>query len=125
MNLVILMGRITRDIDLKQYKDVTVARFGIAVDKIVNKEKQADFINITCFGKTAEFANKYFKKGARVAIEGCIRTSTYQKENGEKKYSMDVVATKLYFADGKKDNDTSYNDNKSFFVDVKDDELPF
>ena len=104
MNKVILLGRLTRDVDLKMSKDdKAYARTGIAVDRRFAKEDAADFLNVVAFGKTAEFLSKYFGKGDRLLIEGRLQTGSYEKD-GVKHYTVDVVAENIEFADGKKDS---------------------
>ena len=104
MNKVILCGRLTRDVEVKHYQNATVARTAIAVDRRFSKEKAVDFINLTAFGKTAEFMQKYMSfKGLRILVEGRLQVSQYEK-NGEKRYSTEVVVESVEFADGKKDS---------------------
>ena len=93
MNKVILMGRLTKDVEARGEDDKKVARYSLAVDRKYSKgeEKQADFINIVVFGKGAEFAEKYLKKGTKVVVTGRIQTGSYEKD-GKKVYTTDVIA---------------------------------
>lgn len=127
MNNVILMGRLTRDADIRQSqgdKPVTVARYTLAVDRR-GKDAGADFINMVSFGKTAEFIEKYVHKGTKIAAKGRIQTGSYEKD-GKKIYTTDVVAEEVEFAESKKTQEIAENpDNDDFFKVVDDAELPF
>ena len=101
MNSVNLIGRITRDPDVRyiQQSNTAVARFAIAIDRGKDKDgkdRGADFPNIICFGKVAELAEKYLKKGLLVGINGHIQTGSYDRD-GQKVYTTDVVADRLDF----------------------------
>ena len=105
MNRVILMGRITKDVDARGDGNNMVARYSLAVDRrFKNKdgEYDTDFINIVAFGKSAEFASKYFAKGMKVVITGRIQTGSYTNKDGQKVYTTDVVAEDQEFAESKK-----------------------
>lgn len=108
MNKTILMGRLTRDVDVRytQTNNTMVANFTLAVNRRFSKEgeQQADFINIVAWGKTAEFASKYFKKGQQVAVIGRIQTRSWDDDQGQKHYATEVVSEEIYFADSKKEN---------------------
>ncbi len=140
MNKVVLMGRLTRDPEVRYTKtnNTMVASFSLAVNRrfvAAGEERQADFINIVAWSKTGEFCSKYFKKGQQVGIIGRIQTRTWDDENGQKRYATEVVAEEAYFADSKRDGDTSNNfentfgttmsNNTEFQVDSSDDDLPF
>ena len=103
MNKVILMGRLTRDPELR-YSNTgqAVCRYSLAVNRSYKRdgEPDADFINIVAFGGRGECAGKYFHKGMMVAICGELRVSSYE-QNGTKRYSTDVIATDQYFAESK------------------------
>ena len=106
MNKVILIGRVTRDIGLvySQGENHTgVSRFSLAVDRKVKTEgaQTADFISCLAFGKTAEFLNKYGKKGTKLAVEGRIQTGSYTNRDGQKVYTTDVVVESVEFAESK------------------------
>lgn len=125
MNKCNLIGRLVKDVEQRTTQSGTpVANFTLAVNRKFAKEgeQQADFINIVAWNKTAEFCEKYFKKGQQVAVSGRIQTSTYEKD-GVKHYKTDVIAEDVYFADSKKDGATS---NDGFYpLNDSDDELPF
>lgn len=102
MNSVSLIGRLTRDPDVRYSSDQTaVARFTIAIDRMAgrNGEKQTDFPSIVCFGKTAELVEKYMGKGRLVGIQGRIQTGSYTNKEGQKIYTTDVVADRVEFLD--------------------------
>lgn len=103
MNSVGLLGRITKDPEVKTSGQTTFARFTLAVDRRIKAEGQptADFISCVAFGKTAEFVEEYFHKGSKMALTGRIQTSSYEKD-GHKYYSTDVIAEGVEFAESKK-----------------------
>ena len=105
LNRAILMGRLTRDPELKQTpNNVSVATFSLAVDRNYQADKdnkQTDFINIVAWRHTAEFVSKYFTKGQLVAVEGSIQTRSYQDKDGNNRTAFEVVADQVYFADKK------------------------
>ncbi len=112
MNKVILMGRLTRDPEVRytQTSNTLVASFSLAVNRRFvrqGEERQADFINIVAWGKLGEFCSKYFKKGQQVGIIGRIQTRTWDDEQGQKHYVTEVVAEEAYFADSKRDGEAS------------------
>ena len=107
MNKVVLLGRLTKDPETKTTNnDVTITRYTLAVNRPWKKdgEQQADFINCLAFNKTAEFANKYFRKGQQVAIVGRIQTRSWEDDNGNRRYATEVVIEEQHFADSKKDS---------------------
>lgn len=107
MNSVQLLGRLTRDPDVR-YTDggSTIARFSLAVDRRFKQEggETADFINCIAFGKTAEFIEKYFAKGIKIALNGRIQTGSYTNKDGVKVYTTDVVVENVEFAESKGSN---------------------
>ena len=117
MNKVILMGRLTRDPEVRytQTNNTLVASFSIAVNRRFTRpgeERQADFINIVAWSKLWEFCSKYFKKGQQVGVIGRIQTRNWEDEQGQKRYVTEVVAEEAYFADSKRDGaDTSSFEN--------------
>jgi single-strand DNA-binding protein len=104
MNKVILMGRLTRDPEVR-YTDNgnSIARYTLAVDRKFKREGEpdADFISCVSFGKSAEFAEKYFKQGTKIAITGRIQTGSYTNKDGQKVYTTDVVIEEQEFAESK------------------------
>ena len=108
MNKIILMGRLTRDPDVRVTageNTMTIARYTIAVDRRTRKtdtdEPTADFISRVAFGKVAEFAEKYFHQGMRVLITGRIQTGSYTNKDGQKVYTTDVIIDEQEFADSR------------------------
>ncbi len=112
MNKVILMGRLTRDPEVRytQTNNTLVASFSLAVNRRFAKEGEsqtADFINVSAWAKTGEFVSKYFKKGQQVAVVGRIQTRSWEDQQGQRRYATDVVAEEVYFADSKRSDDSS------------------
>ena len=105
MNKVILMGRLTRDPEVRysQGEQATaVARYTLAVDRRGrNQENSADFIACVAFGKAAEFAERYLHKGTKIVLTGRIQTGSYTNRDGQKVYTTDVVAEEVEFAESK------------------------
>lgn len=114
MNKVILMGRLTRDPEVRwtQGQDQkATARYTLAVDRRIRTEngQNADFISCVSFGKTAEFAEKYFRQGMKIVVTGRIHTGSYTNRDGQKVYTTDVVVEEQEFAENKSVNDGHYN----------------
>lgn len=113
MNKVILMGRLTRDPDIRYSNGETataVARFTLAVDRRFGRrdgEQTADFIGCVAFGRTAEFAEKYLRQGVKVAASGRIQTGSYTNREGQKVYTTDVVLDDIEFAESKAASDAN------------------
>ncbi len=119
MNSVVLIGRLTRDPDVRYTtSQMAVARFTLAVDRARGKnsdERGADFISVVCFDRQAEFVEKYFTKGKPMALQGRIQTGSYEKD-GRKVYTTDVVAERIEFVDSKSDRSgggSSYGGNSA------------
>lgn len=129
MNNVNLIGRLTRDVDVRytQTNNAMVAQFSIAIDRSFaakdNEERQTDFINIVAWNKTAEFCNKYFKKGLRVGISGRLQTRNYDDKDGKKVYVTEVIASEVCFADGRKDANPFSESAQQ--TPITDEDLPF
>jgi single-strand DNA-binding protein len=140
MNKVILMGRLTKDPDLRytNTNSVPVCTFTLAVNRRFSRqgeERQADFINVIAWSKNAEFCKNYFKKGQQVAIVGRLQTRSWDDEAGKRHFATEVIAEETYFADSRKG---SYETNQANaepaapdindegFISVDDDDnLPF
>lgn len=118
MNNVCLLGRLVKDPDIREYgkgKDTGLcARITVAVDR--NKE-ETDFISCVAFGKTAELLDTYFKKGKRIALEGRIQTGSYEDKDGNKRYTTDVVISRIHFCDSKAEASAEEEDEEE--------EIPF
>lgn len=100
-NSVTLIGRPTKDMDVRVNGETTVARFSLAVDRKKSKDKSADFVSCVAFNKTAEFLNKYVKKGSKIVVLGEIRTGNYTNKDGVKVYTTDVLVNEVEFASSK------------------------
>ena len=140
MNKTILMGRLTKDPELRYtaQNNTAICSFTLAVPKRISKageEKQAEFIPIVAWGKQAEFCSKWFKKGRQIAVVGRLQVRSWEHE-GKKHYITEVVAEETYFADSKKDSDANTNtgngslngtngSGEGFYPMDEDDELPF
>ena len=106
MNKVILMGRLTRDPEVRYSAGenaLAIARYTLAVDRRFRRdgEATADFISCVSFGRTAEFAEKYFRQGLKIIVSGRIQTGSYTNNSGQKVYTTDVVVEEQEFAEGK------------------------
>lgn len=107
MNKVVLMGRLTRDPEVRYSQgdsSLAIARYTLAVDRRFKRdgdEQSADFINCVVFGKAAEFAEKYFHKGIKIAVSGRIQTGSYTNKDGVKVYTTEVVVEEQEFAESK------------------------
>ena len=117
MNKVFLVGRLTRDFDLRYGANNTaVARTSIAVDRQFsnqNGEREADFINIVAFGNRAETMKKYLTKGSQIAISGRIQTGSYDASDGRKVYTTDIVIEEFQFLDSKGSRQVETNVNST------------
>lgn len=139
MNKVILMGRLTRDPEVRYSggdNATTVAKYSLAVDRRFKRDNEpsADFINCVGFGKTAEFSEKYFRKGMRICVVGRIQTGSYTNRDGQKVYTTYVVVEEQEFAESKgasenngADRPQPTTDSNGFMniPDGIDEELPF
>lgn len=113
-NKVILGGRLTADIELKQTPSgVPVCQFSVAVNRKRSKdgEQKADFINCVAWRNTAEFISRYFRKGSSICVEGEIQTRSWDDQNGQKRYATEVIVGEASFVDGKNDSQTSETQN--------------
>ncbi len=106
MNKVILMGRLTRDPEVRYSQGdnaTAIARFTLAVDRRIKRDNEAsvDYINCVSFGRSAEFAEKYFHKSTKIVIAGRIQTGSYTNKDGQKVYTTDIVIEEQDFAESK------------------------
>ena len=116
MNKVILVGRLTRDPEVRYTQGenpMAIARYTLAVDRRFRRdgEPTADFINCVVFGKSAEFTEKYFRQGLRVAISGRITTGSYTNRDGQKVYTTDIVVEEQEFAESKAESESNKTSN--------------
>lgn len=138
MNKVVLMGRLTKDPEVRYSqgeKPMAIARYTLAVDRKFKRdgEANADFINCIAFGKNGEFAEKYLRKGIKIAVVGRIQTGSYTNKDGNKVYTTDVVVEEHEFAESKNASQSErpqpmpQTDSDGFMniPDGIDEELPF
>ena len=135
MNQWIGMGRLTRDPEIRVSRgenSFTIASFSLAVDRRYKKngEKETDFFNITAFGKLAEFADRYLKQGTKVVLTGELQNNNYTNKEGQKIYSVNIVASSIEFAESKQSNSQPETQptNGDGFMNIPDgiqEELPF
>ena len=137
MNKVILMGRLTRDAEIRYSQgesSTAIARFSLAVDRRFrrdNDEQSADFINCVAFDRAGEFAEKYFRQGLRVLISGHLQTGSYTNKDGQKVYTTDVIVESQEFADSRRDGSgagsrgSKDDDFMNIPDNVEDEGLPF
>ena len=116
MDKTILMGRLTKDPEVKYLQNensTAMARYTLAVDRRYRKDGKAetDFISCVTFGKNAEFAEKYFRKGTKIAIAGRIQTGSYTNRDGQKVYTTEVVVEEQEFAESKNSGSGSSQQN--------------
>lgn len=115
MNKVILMGRLTRDPEIRYSQgndQMAIARYTLAVDRRFNRnntDQSADFISCVAFGKSAEFAEKYLHQGTKIVVTGRIQTGSYTNKDGNKVYTTDVVVEDQEFAESKNSNSGNNN----------------
>ena len=124
MNKVILIGRLTREPELRysQSGDTAIVHFVLAVNRKYKQDggQDADFPSVVAFGKTAEFIDKYFSKGSKMVVEGRLQTGSYTNKDGNKHYTTDVVAEAVEFAESKKAADVE----EINFIKVDDTDVP-
>lgn len=146
MNKVILMGRLTKDPELRYTSTSNIPKcsFTMAVDRRFAKpgeEKQTDFFNIVAWRSTAEFCGKYFTKGMRIAVVGSLQNRSWDDNEGKRHYVTEVVADEVYFADARRNEggapsgapgssgympaSSGMQEDEGFFPTDDDDDLPF
>lgn len=135
MNKVALIGRLTRDPEIRHNQDKLIGHFTLAVDRRYTRdgaEQTADFITCVAFGKTAEFLEKYVHKGTKLVVCGRIQTGSYTNKDGNKVYTTDVVAEECEFAESKATSASQQQqkpqEDENGFMNVPegtDDEFPF
>lgn len=138
MNTVILMGRLTRDPEIRYggANNTAVARYSLAVDRRFKQDGQpeADFFNVVSFGKAGEFVEKYLHKGTKIVIEGELHNNNYTNKDGQMVYGMNIVTRNIEFAESKSSQGTQDNpqpmpnnagDGFMNIPDGIDEELPF
>ena len=134
MNAVMLMGRLTREPEIKKTQDNTIARYTLAVDRRFGRSEQtADFIPCVAFGRCAEFAEMYLHQGTKIAVRGRIQTGSYTKQDGTKVYTTDIIVDEQEFAESKGSQTAGYvptadpkpepEPAQESFMDIPDEEL--
>lgn len=131
MNKVLLIGRLVQNPEIRYSQEgMCIASFTLAVDRRIKKDGQptADFIRCTAFGKGGEFAEKYLKKGTKIALEGHWQTGSYKNQEGVMVYTNDCIIDRLEFAESKKSEQTTQTTDDGF-INIPEgadlDELPF
>jgi len=131
MNTIAICGRLTRDPEVRQANASTVARYSVAVDRKFKREgdPDADFFNCVAFGKSAEFADKYFRQGTKVIVIGRMQSDKYTNKDGNQVTAWNIVVNEQEFAESKKageDNTPKAEPKKDAYVEVAiDEDLPF
>ncbi|WP_129599844.1 single-stranded DNA-binding protein [Anaerophilus nitritogenes] len=131
MNQVILIGRLTKDPELRftAGSGKAIATFTIAVDRPFSQEKMADFFRIVVWGKTGENCANYLAKGRLVAVQGRLQNNNYETQSGEKRYSTEVVADRVEFLEWGNKNDQAGSGAPQIdpdgFQEIDDDDIPF
>ena len=139
MNKVVLVGRLTRDPEVRYSQgdsSTAVARYTVAVDRRFKRDNEptADFIPCVVFGRSAEFAEKYFRQGMRVSVSGRIQTGSYTNKDGVRVYTTDIVVEEQEFAESRAESNNANNTHTENTIpdnfanipdDVDDEELPF
>lgn len=137
MNKIILMGRLTRNPEVRYSNGenpMAIARYSLAVDRKIKRqgEPEADFFNCVCFGKQAEFVEKYLQQGTKMLVTGRLENNNYTKQNGEKVYSVNIMVEEHEFAESKGRQDAAPTQTPSpvgdGFMNIPtglEDELPF
>ena len=130
LNQVTLMGRMTRDPELKYTpSEKAVVSFTIAVDRDYKGEDAADFIDCVAWNKTADMVDRYFHKGERIIVSGRIQTRTWETNDGKKRKATEIVVDRAYFVETKSRGDVAHQpkpQSETFHdIDAQDGELPF
>ena len=136
MNKIILMGRLTRDPEVRYSQgesSLAIARFSLAVDRRFKRqgEPEADFFNCTAFGKQAEFVEKYLKQGTKILLSGRVQNDNYTNKEGQKVYSVQIMIEEIEFAESKATSDNNNippSQSQDGFMNIPEgleEELPF
>ena len=133
MNKIILLGRLTRDPEVRYTQgdnSMAIAKFSLAVNKRFKKENkpEADFFNCTAFGKQAEFVEKYLKQGTKILLSGRIQNDNYTNKEGQKVYSIQIMVEEIEFAESKNNSTSEPSQSNDGFMNIPDglqEELPF
>ena len=127
VNTTILQGRLTRDVEIRTTTSgIAVANFAIAWNKKINDENEKVlYMDCEAWRGTADFINKYYKKGSEIIVEGQLYTNTYETENGEKRHSIRLIVNQVHFTFGNNNNNQSNDNTPSNLTPIDDDNLPF
>ena len=129
MNKVILIGRLTKDVEVRNAGEMKIARYSLAIDrKKKDLEQTADFVNCVAFGRGGEFAEKYLHKGMKIGVIGRIQSGSYLDKDGKRVYTTDIVVEDHEFVESKGTSEPSTKTDENGFVSVPegtDEELPF
>ena len=133
MNKVVLMGRLTRDPEVRYTQgdnSMAIAKFSLAVNRRFKKENEpeADFFNCTAFSKQAEFVEKYLKQGTKILLSGRIQNDNYTNKEGQKVYSIQIMVEEMEFAESKNNSTSEPSQSNDGFMNIPDglqEELPF
>lgn len=133
MNKIVLLGRLTRDPEVRYSQgenSMAIARFSLAVNRRYKREGEpdADFFNCTAFGKQAEFVEKYLKQGIKILVAGRLENNNYTNKEGQKVYSVQVMVEEIEFAESKSNSATEPEQSSNGFMNIPDglqEELPF
>ena len=123
MNKVILIGRLTKDVEVRNAGEMKIARYSLAIDrKKKDLEQTADFVNCVAFGRGGEFAEKYLHKGMKIGVIGRIQSGSYLDKDGKRVYTTDIVVEDHEFVESKNANEqtTSVKTDENGFVSVPD-----
>ena len=127
LNKFLGCGRLTKDPEMRDAGEMRVAKYTLAIDR-KGKKEETDFLNCVCFGKTAEFAEKYLHKGMKIIIVGRVQTGSYTNKDGIKVYTTDIVVEEHEFAESKNSSENSDNGGSGdgfMKIDNSSSELPF
>lgn len=126
MNLGIITGRTAKDIEtFKSKSDVAIGKLVVAVDTGFGENKETNFIPVTVFGKTAEFCEKYINKGRMIEVVGRMKTGSYEKKDGTKVPTFEIIADEIKALDKAKEKATEENPSVTGFSVVESEDLPF
>ena len=126
MNKLEILGRLTKDVETRYTPNgKIIASFNVAVKRKMSKENESDFFNLTAFGKTAEFIEKYFHKGQWIALIGRLQNNNYEDKDGKKHYTNEIIVEEVYFCGPSTKQEEPEEQFIPNFNAINDDELPF
>lgn len=119
MNAAVIIGNLTKDVDLRQSNAGAVAKFTVAVNRIRSKSEEGfvDYLPVVTFGKLAENCGMFLSKGKKVAVQGRIQTGSYENKEGQRVYTTEIIAENVEFLSPK--------DSRATFVEIPNDRMPF